>query len=212
MRTRTSANWAAAAWTPEELPPAELPVDGDGDAEAASADAAARAMEHLVADARTRGYEEGRRAGERAEAERLRTAVRALEDAAETFNANAAPWLGALEENLCALATAIARQLLTRELASDGTLVAALVRRALAEFPLGQPVRISLNPVDLAAITGLAEQGAAAPMAAGREARWVADPTLAPGGCVVEGVDRVVDGRVETALENIYRRLTRATA
>ena len=43
----------------------------------------------------------------------------------------------------------------------------------------------------------------------GREARWIADEDVVPGGCIVEGPDRIVDGRVDQALERIFWELTR---
>jgi len=62
--------------------------------------------------------------------------------------------------------------------------------------------------MDLSAIEGAS--GANDPAAAlrSRDARWIADARVAPGGCIVEGRERIVDGRVDTALERIYRRLT----
>jgi flagellar biosynthesis/type III secretory pathway protein FliH len=38
--------------------------------------------------------------------------------------------------------------------------------------------------------------------------RWLADARIQPGGCVVEGRERIVDGRVDTALERLYRKLS----
>ena len=45
-----------------------------------------------------------------------------------------------------------------------------------------------------------------------REARWLPDASIAPGGCVVEGRERIIDGRIDTALERVYRRLTYTNA
>jgi flagellar biosynthesis/type III secretory pathway protein FliH len=118
-------------------------------------------------------------------------------------------WTGTIEENICALAVAVARQVVGRELTTDASWVLDLVKRALLEFPIDQPVRIRVNPQDLAALeaNGAAAEGLQG-IVQGRDARWVADARLAPGGCVVEGRERIVDGRVDTALERIYRRLT----
>jgi flagellar biosynthesis/type III secretory pathway protein FliH len=113
-----------------------------------------------------------------------------------------------MEENLCALAVAVGRQLFDAELQAAPAHTAALVRRALTEFPMDQPVTIRVNPIDLASITAsVVVDGTQAPV--GRpDAQWVPDPRVTPGGCVVEGRDRIVDGRVDTALERVYRRLT----
>jgi flagellar biosynthesis/type III secretory pathway protein FliH len=42
---------------------------------------------------------------------------------------------------------------------------------------------------------------------AGRSVRWISDPEIRPGGCLVESRERLVDGRVDTALERIYRTI-----
>jgi flagellar biosynthesis/type III secretory pathway protein FliH len=169
----------------------------------------AEERERQLVDAYQRGHEDGRTAGEIAEGARLRHAVQAADMALEEMRENEARWAGAVEDNLCALATAIARQIVGRELATDSTVVADLVRRALAEVPLDQPVRIRVHPNDLAVLSSMTnEDGSPVTVTAGREARWLADPRVQPGGCVIEGRDRIIDGRVDTALERVYRRLT----
>ena len=51
-----------------------------------------------------------------------------------------------------------------------------------------------------------------APITGSRDASWLADPRLARGGCLVEGRDRIVDGRVDTALERAYQRMAQIDA
>ena len=50
------------------------------------------------------------------------------------------------------------------------------------------------------------------PITGSREASWLADPRVARGGCLVEGRDRIVDGRVDTALERAYHRMAKIDA
>jgi flagellar biosynthesis/type III secretory pathway protein FliH len=38
----------------------------------------------------------------------------------------------------------------------------------------------------------------------------MADPAISAGGCLIEGHERIVDGRVDAALERLYRRLSHA--
>jgi flagellar biosynthesis/type III secretory pathway protein FliH len=203
----------AAAWAPQELhTPHVLGANGDGpehDAGAATRSAhEAAELERMVAEAYARGLEDGRRQGELAERTRLRTAVQTAEQALDELRANAAQTVGMVEENICALAVAVARHVIGRELEGDAEALADLVRRALAEFPIDQPIRIRVNPLDLTTMTAFASgDGGVSPIASGRDVRWLADARVAPGGCVVEGRDRIVDGRVDTALERVYRRL-----
>jgi flagellar assembly protein FliH len=204
----------AAAWAPQELHTSgAFGANGNGAEHEAGASATrsaqeAAALEQAIADAYARGLEDGRRQGALAERTRLSTAVQAAEQALDELRANAAQTVGTVEENLCALAVAVARHVIGRELDGNREALVDLVRRALAEFPIDQPIRIRVNPVDLTTITARAAvAGGAIPIATGRDVRWQADARVAPGGCVVEGRDRIVDGRVDTALERVYRRL-----
>lgn len=213
----------AAEWALEELsagpaspgpaPASDLP---EPDPEALAAEAVARALagaaeerDRMVAEAYAQGFEEGRAEGEAAEGARLAGAVRAAEAALDELREGEVRWTGTIEENVCALAVAVARRILERELGDDGEGVAELVRAALSEFPVDQPVRIRVHPADLAVITSLRDgEGKPVSPAGTREAHWMADPQVGRGGCLVEGRERIVDGRVDAALERVYRRLT----
>ena len=170
--------------------------------------------EARVREAYEKGFAEGRQEGEVAEEARLRGALRAAEDALNELREGEMRWTGTIEENICALAVIVARQVIGRELADDVAPVMELVRGALAEFPVDQPMRIRVNPNDHSAIMRLATEGSD-PMrllTQDRDARWLPDAGIAPGGCMVEGRERIIDGRVDVALERIYRRLTYTNA
>jgi flagellar assembly protein FliH len=170
--------------------------------------------ERRIEEAHRQGFDAGREEGEIMEQARLRGAVRAAEGALEELRLGEARWAGTIEENVCALAVIIARQVIGRELQLDVDSVLELVRNALAEFPIDQPMRIRVHPTDLSAISRQSADGDG-PMAGvtrDRDARWIADAGIVPGGCVVEGRERIVDGRVDLALERVYRRLTYTNA
>jgi len=177
----------------------------------AATDEAARetAYEQRVSDAFASGYEEGRLEGEIAEGLRLRNAVGAAELALDDIRANEVKWQHTISENVTALAIAIARQIVGRELRNDAPAMAELVKRALAEFPIDQPMRIRVNPTDLSLLSmHTTAAGEPVTIAPNRDIRWMADGRIQPGGCIVEGRERIVDGRVDTALERMYRRLS----
>ncbi|MDQ8153287.1 MAG: FliH/SctL family protein [Gemmatimonadota bacterium] len=163
-----------------------------------------------IHDAYTLGFEEGRHEGEHAEQMRLRTALSAAEESIEILRAGEERWQGMIEENICALAVAIARHIIDREVADNPEIIEKLVKRALNEFPIDHPVRVRVNPTDLQTILSHGGQAAADAITGTppREAHWIPDSRIAPGGTVVEGRDRIIDGRVDTALERVYRRLT----
>ena len=220
------ATGGAAAWSLDDL---ALPFDEDADATVAAPSAeelrlaeearlaAERTaeLERVRAEAFAAGRAAGEAAGRASEAARLRTVVQAAEAALDALRDGERRWTGNAEENVCALAVAVARHVIGRELAGDAATLTELVRRALAEFPLDQPLVIRLAPADLATMATSAAAGTTggtAGVAPNRETRWVADPTVVAGGCIVEGRERIIDGRVDTGLERLYRRLSGTNA
>jgi flagellar biosynthesis/type III secretory pathway protein FliH len=186
----------ALAWAPADLSAPPAPANATPAADP-------------VGDAFALGFASGRLVGEQAERARLRSTLRAAEEALEAINAADARWTGAAEENLVALATAMARHIIERELAVDSSIVRKLVGRALAEFPIDQPLRLRVHPDDLANIEALGMLDDADDALHAERLAWVGDARVSRGGCVVEGRERILDGRIEPALERIYRRLTR---
>lgn len=173
------------------------------------------ALRREAEQAYDRGYAEGFAAGveegRRHESKRIAQAVAVAESVAEAVRASEQRWLGALEENVCALAIAVARHVVGRELRSDAQTIAELVRRAIADFPVDEPLRVRINPQDLSTLSAVSPvDGEPVAVARGRDLRWVADPEIGPGGFVVEGRERIVDGRIDLALERIYRSLIHA--
>jgi flagellar assembly protein FliH len=202
----------AGLWSLNEL---AMPTPSGGvkpvDPAAAKAQAAAE-HSRLIDEAYARGLTDGERKGAASAQARLGGALKVLESAAKQIRDAATLAPAELEENVAALATVIARQIIAREVALDAHLVADLVRRALTEFPIDQSVRIRVNPQDLTAITIGTGPGDSARITANRDATWLADPRVLRGGCLIEGRDRIIDGRVDTALERAYRRMAELDA
>jgi flagellar biosynthesis/type III secretory pathway protein FliH len=159
-----------------------------------------------------RGLVDGERKGKAAAQAQVSETVAVLNQAIGHLHEVASLAPAILEENIAALAVVVARQIVAREVSLDSELVADLVRRALTEFPIDQAVRIRVNPLDLSLLTlnGIAKESA--PITGTRDASWLADPRLSRGGCLVEGRDRIIDGRVDTALERAYHRMAQVDA
>jgi len=158
-----------------------------------------------VEEAHARGVEEGRQtAGADAE-RRILGACQALAGAAESLQAVRAAFASEAEESLFALATALAHQIVQRELTTDPTIVRDLVRRAVEVLPLEGALEIRLNPADLSALG--AETDLYAPGGRKLDLRWVPDPTIERGGYLIETSQRVVDGRIDPVLQAMYERL-----
>lgn len=162
-----------------------------------------------------RGVEDGRTQGELAERARLRGAALATERALDDLRAGEARWLHNLEENIAAVAVGVAQHVVQREVTTNASIVRTIVTRAVQEFGLDQALIIRVNPGDHESLQSAAREGDPDELRTAigpREVRWVADARIEPGGCVVEGRDRIVDGRVDTGLERLYRRLTYTNA
>lgn len=143
----------------------------------------------------------GRAAGE----DRVSRAVELLAAAAAQLHAIAHEFAHDRERSLHALAVAIARTIVQRELKTEPELVGELVRDAVARLPLDATLEIRLHPDDLA----LFEGGGPALLPEGRalEVRWVPDASIDRGGFVIETPQRLVDGRTDVALRALYERL-----
>jgi flagellar assembly protein FliH len=205
----TSAR-TASAWIPDELamrPAAQSSVPVSPEAERAAQETRA-AMERQAEldESFDRGFEEGRRAALESESKRVDDALSSLAQVASRISAGQSAWLQDARENICALAVGVARHVIGRELRGDAHAIVDLARRALLQFPVDEPVRVFIHPQDLSVITA-ASASDGIHIAPGRQVEWEADEKVTPGGCVVEGRLRVVDGRIDHALERIYQKL-----
>lgn len=212
--TPKGSAWQAAASAPRPTPSQWAPDEIGG----ASTDGAAhqpKGEEEWLEEvelARSEGFgaglAEGESRGRRAERERVSSAVRALEEAVRAMHENEARWTDTLEDNTAALAVAVARQIIGRELRTDRAPVVDLVRKALAEFPAEEALRVRLHPHDLSLLSVAAPGGEPPAVAPGRSVRWIADPAVEPGGCLVEGRERIADARLGHALDRVYKALS----
>ena len=131
----------------------------------------------------------------------IQSAIAALAAALELVSSHQARWVANAEENLSVLAVAIARNIIAREVEADTSVVSGLVQRALAQFPLDQQVVVRLHPEDVE----VCEMQLTKVDGRTHDVRWAGDSLVQRGGCMVEGRERIIDGRVDTALERVYR-------
>lgn len=158
-----------------------------------------------VEEAYRRGFVDGEEAGARMARDELQVAMRATRQALGEVRASRDAWDGRLLERLVVLAAAIARRVVERTREQDPEVFVELAQRAVAAFPIEEAVRIRLHPTDQAV---LADARHLDQVVGGRTVRWVPDEDVMPGGCIVEGPDRIVDGRLDEALCRIVRSLT----
>ena len=160
--------------------------------------------EDEMEEAYQRGFLEGEAQGLERALRELDPSRQAAENAAHQLSTLREDLTSRTQESVLALALAVARRVMEQELQARPEYVAELVEKALGHFPLDHKVRVRVNPKDLAFITGdTLDQMPGEKVS--REVRWTPDDTVAPGGCIVEGPEHVVDGRLDSALERIYR-------
>jgi|SRR5581483_8375584 len=211
IRATPAAQVDGTVWALDEL---ALPSTGDTPRgqRAVPSQVAADERARLIDEGYARGLADGEAKARGAAQAMMNDAVTALHGIAAELSEAGSLAPAVLEENIAALAVVVARQIVAREVSLDRDLVANLVRRALTEFPIDQSVRIRVNPHDLSVLTAAAASGDGNAITGNRDASWLADPRVARGGCLIEGRDRIVDGRVDTALERAYRRMANVDA
>ncbi len=159
-------------------------------------------LEAATAEAHRRGVEEGRKAEE----ERVRTALEAVRAVVDELKESDSRREKEAEDRVAVLAVAVAAHLMAREVRASPEIVSDRVRRAIAEFPVTDSLSVHMNPGDLALLSrGIAGETAQPQLTAGQRVRWVPDPQIRSGGCLVEGGDQVVDARISTTLERLFR-------
>lgn len=152
-----------------------------------------------------RGVDEATRSERAAAEQRCETALQSVHRVAERLEIVATEFARDRERDLHGLAVAVARQIVQHELMLDPLRVRELVRRALELMPLDTVIDVRLNPRDLETLAPATDRL----LPEGRQVRlhWLADPAVEPGDFVVESPQRIVDGRSDVALRDLYERL-----
>ncbi|WP_309671620.1 FliH/SctL family protein [Gemmatimonas sp.] len=185
-------------FTPAETRvPAQTPSDLEADFQARLAVERSRSE----AAAYSRGRADGERAARAGVDEEIASAMALLSEALNNVQLHESRWVSNAEENIAAIAVMVARHIVQREVNADPSFVRDVVQSAMAQYPLDQEITIRINPDDLNACRASIEE------AGRREIRWISDASILRGGCLMEGRERIIDGRVDTALERAYRTL-----
>lgn len=178
---------------------------GRGEGVDESTDPEAPSPEDLIDEAFRKGYERGRREGEALSEAELGPALSALSEAGRQLEEAQSGMLADLERNTAALAVGIARELVVSELEHSPEVVAELVREGVSAFALDAPLTVRLSPADLALLVA----GGDSALSGSRAVKWEPDPRIGRGGCLVEGPGMIVDGRLDLALERVYKAVVR---
>ena len=157
----------------------------------------------LQAEAYRDAYDEGLRRGIAAGEELLRAEVHKLDGMLHDLARPFAELDRQVEHELLALAVALARQIVRRELKSDPTQIIGVIRDALAALPVAaREVRVRMHPDDAAVV-----RRHLAPTESERAWQIVEDPVMARGGCEVVSATSRIDARIETRLAAMLSEL-----
>lgn len=151
------------------------------------------------------GYEDGVRDGAAAAEREIRAAIEAVRHISDSLSIARNELAGDHARGIYALATAVAKKLIQREIELDPAAMQGLIERATELMPPDAPFTARLNPSDLEAITPFLESMNAQGRVSAVE--WLADPAIERGGFRLENPLRVVDGRIDVALRNLYESL-----
>ena len=159
----------------------------------------------VIQAAYERGFSEGRDQGIAEGYEKMLPTLESLGGLTLALEQTHTDFRVDLERGLHALAIAVARTLIQREVTADPTIVSDLIERALDLVPHDLTLEVRLNPEDLEVLQGRLDQLEVA----GRplHVQWIGDTSLERGSFLLETPLRVVDGRTDEALRALYERL-----
>lgn len=160
-------------------------------------------LDALRKRAEAEGFEAGRRQGLDAAHRELRESVARLDTVLQALSRPFSEVESVVEQELIALAFAIARQLVRRELKMDPLQIVGVVRDGLRALPVAaRDVKVHLNPDD----AQLVRQHLPS---TDQERAWsiVEDPMLARGGARISTSSAQVDARLETRLGALFAEI-----
>lgn len=172
--------------------------------------AAEQEAERIRREAAEAGLEDARRLAKEEATEELRarlsTALSAVRQAADSLCEARDAWQCCWETAAVRLAVRIAEKIVRREIQHDPRITRSLVHEALLLSAGGGEIRVRLHPDDMRAIGDdlvslRNEFTRIAP------AEFIADPTIEPGGCVVETRHGTIDQQLSTQLSRIEAEL-----
>ncbi|WP_038054581.1 FliH/SctL family protein [Thioalkalivibrio sp. ALJ1] len=196
---------SASLWEPPEIgddgvhPPRRLPTASE--IESIEEEARKNGFESGYAEGHELGQREAEKAARAREEKKLRATVAELEAVAGGLADPLADGVDALEPELLALVTALARKVVQSELEARPEQIKTVLQGALAQLPgRNQEVRVHLHPEDQALVEAYGERSDV-------RITWVPDPALARGGCRVEAGAATVDASLERRLQHAVEAL-----
>ena len=161
----------------------------------------------LEAEARERGRQAGYEEGGRLALEKLGARIEALGESIERLVPLRSEIVRQAEQDLLRLAIRIAETVVREKVASDSGPAVRALAAALAEIPKTDAFSIRCHPGEEPALAAWLGRPGGLPAAFTLRP----DPSITPGGCIVESALGEIDVRVETQLRVIEHELLSRT-
>lgn len=113
------------------------------------------------------------------------------------------------ESDVVEMAVIIARRILEAELSTGTEPLFSLVRSAIRRLGESRRITVRLCPTDAAAVQAAGEGSPLSGLAIAK-VEVMADSTLSPGDCIVDGEHGTVDGQLSSRLDEVRRIVTSA--
>jgi len=140
-------------------------------------------------------------------AEQLQSLFAALDRVVAETNDAKTVWLHRWEQSAVAVAAGMAERIIRRELAREPEISLQWIRESLQMATGAADVTLCLNPADYSLLGSHARQLAQS-LSGLAPTNVVADPTVSPGGCVVQTRLGRIDQQIESQLARIQEELT----
>ncbi len=158
----------------------------------------AEAYQKGVREGHQNGYSEGRQAGIAEGLNKIETMLHSLQQATQEIKKFQKALCLKAEKETVALSLAIARKILLQEPATNPEIIADVVKKTFETIAVNAPVRIRVNPSELAYMR---DRRHLVPLEG--DVTFVEDALISCGGCVVESLSGDVDARIESQIEMI---------
>ncbi len=157
-------------------------------------------IEHLIGAAHQKGFEEGQAAGRQSLAGQVDAMQLKLARSIEEMTGARLRYRREAEQDAVALALAVARRILHRELTVAPEALLGLVKAALEKMEAREIHQVRVSRQDAAMVRQFFEQ-----MGLPQRVEVLADSNLVPGGVTIESSRGVLDASVDTQLSEIER-------
>ena len=158
----------------------------------------AEAYQNGIQDGHKDGFQQGCKAGVAEGLKEIETALHSLQQAMQEIKKFRQELCLKAEKETVSLSLAIARKILVQEPVTNPKVIADIVKKTFETIAINAPVRIRINPSELAYMQ---DRRHLIPIEG--DVTFVEDVSISCGGCLVESLSGDVDARIESQIQMI---------